>query len=169
MTKQREEYLVTHKEDLKYPLYVIHSDNVELIDGILWLDDMVLDDKNMSGDTLGMRRIQSPMNSMYNLKYQVESLRGMMKHKGKFFIDTNGKVFNYEKTETVQIEYHKIKKKEKKGVATVLWLKDCPFPFAEKSPPADEITWAGVMYKNGVPWQIYDFAEEKQKSTWRKI
>ena len=96
MTKQREEYLVTHKEDLKYPLYVIHSDNVELIDGILWLDDMVLDDKNMSGDTLGMRRIQSPMNSMYNLKYQVESLRCMMNHKGKFFIDTNGKVFNYE-------------------------------------------------------------------------
>ena len=31
-------------EDLIFPVYVIHSENVELIDGILWLDNQVLDD-----------------------------------------------------------------------------------------------------------------------------
>ena len=43
--KKREAYLVDRKEDLRYPVYVIHSDNVELLDGIIWLDDQVLDDK----------------------------------------------------------------------------------------------------------------------------
>ena len=33
---------VDSREDLVFPIYVIHSDNVELIDGILWLDDLSL-------------------------------------------------------------------------------------------------------------------------------
>ena len=170
MNKQkRAKYMVDRKEDLRFPVFVIHSDNVELIDGIIWLDDQVLDDKNMSGETLGQRRIQSPMNSIYPLRYMIEDITGLMRHRGKFFIDSNGMVFNYEKTETVKVHYHKIRKKEKKTTATVLWLKDCPFPFAEKRPPRDELTWAGVLYKEGIPMAIYDFAEEKQKSTWRKI
>ena len=37
----------------KFPVYVVHTDNVELIDGILWVEDQVLDDKNMSGATIG--------------------------------------------------------------------------------------------------------------------
>ena len=108
MRKRREEYLVVDKDKLVFPCFVIHSDNVELIDGILWLDDQVLDDKNMSGHTLGIRRIQSPMNSIYPLRYMIEDITGLMRHRGKFFIDNLGKVFNYEKTETVKLQYHKI-------------------------------------------------------------
>ena len=169
MRKRREEYLVVDKDKLVFPCFVIHSDNVELIDGILWLDDQVLDDKNMSGHTLGIRRIQSPMNSIYPLRYMIEDITGLMRHRGKFFIDNLGKVFNYEKTETVKLQYHKIRKREKKSTATVLWLIDCPFPFAEKSPPSDELSWAGVLYRDGLPMAIYDFAKEKQKATWRKV
>ena len=54
----------------------------------------------------------------------IEDITGLMRHRGKFFIDNNGRVFNYEKTETVKIHYHKIRKREKKTTATVLWLKD---------------------------------------------
>ena len=43
----------------KFPVYVVHTDNVELIDGILWVEDQVRDDKNMSGETLGKRRSQT--------------------------------------------------------------------------------------------------------------
>lgn len=164
-----QEYLITDKADLRFPCFVIHSDNVEMSDGILWLDDQVLDDKNMQGTTLGSRRIQSPMTSIYPLRYMIEDITGLMRHRGKFFIDSNGLVFNYEKTETVKVHYHKIRKREKKDIATVLWLKDCPFPFAEKRPPREELTWAGVLYKDGVPMAIYEFADEKKKSTWRKI
>ena len=61
------EFLVTDKKDLVFPIFVLHSDNVELLDGILWLDDQVLDDKNMKGRSLGIRRLQSPMKSLYPL------------------------------------------------------------------------------------------------------
>ena len=167
--KKRKEYIVTDKDKLTFPCFVIHSDNVELIDGILWIDDQVLDDKNMLGTTLGRRRIQTPMKSIYPLRYMIEDEVGLMRHRGKTFIDNHGRVFNYEKTETCKIHYHKILKREKKTSATVLWLKDCPFPFAEKSPPNVELTWAGVLYREGIPWKIYDFSTERQKSTWRKI
>ena len=69
---ERRSHLVTNKDELQFPIYVIHSDNVELIDGIIWLDDQVLDDKNMKGDTLGLRRLQSPMKSIYPLKYMIK-------------------------------------------------------------------------------------------------
>ena len=61
----------TNINDLIFPLFVIHTDNIEELDGILWIDDQVLDDKNMPGDTLGLRRIQSPMKSIYPLKYMI--------------------------------------------------------------------------------------------------
>tara|TARA_B100001939_G_scaffold256708_1_gene223633 strand:- start:17 stop:511 length:495 start_codon:yes stop_codon:yes gene_type:complete len=163
------EFLVTDKKDLVFPIFVLHSDNVELLDGILWLDDQVLDDKNMKGRSLGIRRLQSPMKSLYPLRYMISDEIGLMKHRAKTFIDNAGRVFNYEKTEKVDIVYHKIIKREKKTVATVIWCKDCPFPFDEKSPPSAELTWAGVMYRQGIPWKIYDYAKEKKRNTWRKI
>ena len=156
-------------KDLIFPLFVIHTDNTEVIDGILWIEDQVLDDLNMPGETLGRRRIQSPMKSIYPLKYMIEDEIGLMKHRGSTFIDNDGKVINYEKTRSLKLKYHKIIKREKKGIATVLWLKDVPFPFAEKSPPDIEITWAGVLYDSGIPWKIYEFSDEKKKDTWRKI
>jgi len=156
-------------EDLTFPLFVIHTDSAEVIDGILWIEDQVLDDLNMPGETLGARRLQSPMKSIYPLKYMIEDEIGLMKHRGSTFIDNDGKVINYEKTRNLKLKYHKIAKREKKGIATVLWLKDVPFPFAEKSPPDIEITWAGVLYDHGIPWKIYEFSEEKRKDTWRKI
>ena len=40
---------------LKFPLFVVHTDNVELVDGLLWIEGEVLDDTNMKGDTIGKR------------------------------------------------------------------------------------------------------------------
>jgi|TARA_R110000851_G_scaffold308583_1_gene467534 hypothetical protein len=169
MRQRKMQDRVTRREDLVFPIYVIHNDNVELLDGILWLEDQVLDDKNMDGHTLGMRRIQTPMKSIYPLRYMIEDETGLMRHRGKTFVDNEGRVFAYEKTEICKVHYHKIKKREKKTVATVLWLKGCPFPFAEKSPPPVELTWAGVLYRRDIPWKIWDFSDKREKSTWRKI
>ena len=74
--------------DINFPVFVVHTDNVELIDGILWIDNQVLDDRNMKGDTLGKRRLQSPMKSIYPLKYMIEDEAEMIKHQGKYYIDS---------------------------------------------------------------------------------
>ena len=154
---------------IQFPVFEIHTDNVEEIDGILWIDDQVLDDKNMSGETLGARRLETPMKSIYPLRYMIDDIIGVLKHRGKNFIDSNGYVFTYEKTDTLQIKYHKILRKVKKGVCAVVWLKDCPFAFTEKSPPPPEVTWAGVLYRNDIPWKIYNYSDKKEKDTWRKV
>ena len=57
---------------LKFPVFPVHTDEVLLADGILWIENQVLDDTNMKGKTLGMRRLQSPMNSMYPIKYMLK-------------------------------------------------------------------------------------------------
>ena len=155
--------------DINFPVYPVHTDNVEFIDGILWIDNQVLDDKNMSGDTLGKRRLQSPMKSLYPLKYMLEDEVEMIKHQGKYYIDNKGYFIEKHKTTTVPLKYHKILRVEKKNIVSMLWIKDCPFPFPLKRPLPENASWAGVLYKQGIPWLLYGLAEEKQKDTWRKI
>ena len=50
----------------KYPVYVIHGEPEEL-DNMLWLEDQVIDDRNMLGKSLVIRRLQTPMKSIYPL------------------------------------------------------------------------------------------------------
>jgi len=116
-----------------------------------------------------MRRLQTPMRSLYPLRYQLDDEVAMMKHRGKHFIDSNGVYWYDEKTTTTTLKYHKIRKVEKKDIATVIWLKDIPFPFIEARPPSAGTSWAGILYKKGIPWKIWEFCEEKKKDTWRKI
>ena len=106
---------------IKFPIYIL-SDEPEEIDGLVIIDDQVVDDKNMTGETLGMRRLQTPMKSLYPLRYMVDDEVGMLKHRGKHFIDTNGVYWYNEKSKTAQLKYHKIRKVEKKEVAAVIWL-----------------------------------------------
>ena len=96
---------------IKFPAYVL-SEEPEEIDGLLIIADQVVDDRNMSGETLGIRRLQSPMKSIYPLRYMVDDEVGMMKHRGKHFIDTNGVYWYNEKKKTATLKYHKIRKVE---------------------------------------------------------
>ena len=155
-------------QEIYYPIFVIHTDNVEEIDGILWIEDQVLDDKNMKGNTLGERRLQTPMKSLYPLRYMIDNEIDMLKHRGKNFIDNLGNLVYNEKSKTGKLIYHKILRRVKKDIATVVWLKDCPYPFVESSPPPVECTWAGVLYKDDIPYRIWEYCEERKKDTWRK-
>ena len=39
-------------EDIRFPLYVVHSDEVIRRDGVLWVDGAVLDDTNVEGQSI---------------------------------------------------------------------------------------------------------------------
>jgi len=51
-------------DKIQFPIFPVHTDEITLVDGILWIENQVLDDKNMKGKTLGIRRLQSPMKSI---------------------------------------------------------------------------------------------------------
>ena len=71
-------------EEVRFPIYVVHTDEVTTRDGVLWCDDKVVDDRNISGDSIGQRRLKTPLKNLYDLKYQLNTFADMTKHRGKF-------------------------------------------------------------------------------------
>jgi hypothetical protein len=145
------------------------SSNWEKVDGLLFVDNEIVDDKNMPGDTLGVRRIQSPHKNMLPLKKQLINHQGILKQSTRYFIDSNGVPFIYEKTLMCKLSYYKIKKIQKKEVASVLWLKGINSPFTIPRPPEDGMLWAGVLHYHGLPWFLYEYSETKKPDTRRKV
>jgi hypothetical protein len=67
--------LITYRdiEEVSFPVFNLPNGNWQLLDGLLFLDDLILDDKNMRGDTLGKRRLQTPHETLFSLKKSLDS------------------------------------------------------------------------------------------------
>ena len=163
--------IVTYKEikKIQFPVFILPNSNWEAVDGILFLDNEVVDDKNMPGLSLGIRRLQTPFTELLPLKHSIDSLIGILKQNSKCFIDSAGTPFIYQKTLNSALKYYKIRKVERKEVASVVWLKNINFPFTVPRPPTVETTWAGVLHIGGLPWLLYEYSEERLKDTRRKV
>ena len=163
--------IVTYKtlDRVEFPVFILPSSNWDLTDGLLYLDGELVDDRNMSGKTLGQRRLQTPHKGLLPLKKSVNSLVGILKQYPHSFIDSKGVPFIYQKTVMLQLKYRKIRKIERKTTASLIWIKDCNWPFTIPRPPAPEMLWAGVLFMKGLPWIIYEYSETDKKSTRRKV
>ena len=64
-------------DEVRFPVYVVHSEEVIIRDGLLWIDGTVVDDKNVEGETLGERRLRTPMKNLYDLKYQINDFQDL--------------------------------------------------------------------------------------------
>ena len=154
---------------IKFPVYLLASSNWMRQDGLLFLDGEIVDDRNMSGDTLGIRRIQTPHKNLHKLNKQVNDFRGLVKSNHKTFIDTNGTTFIYEKTEFCKLKYYRIKSITKKEICCLLYLQGIKRPFIIPRPPAEEVAYAGVIHYHNIPWILYNYSETKLKDTRRKV
>lgn len=156
-------------DKVTFPVYALPHSNWEKADGLLFMEGKVLDDRNMPGDTLGVRRVQTPYPELFTLRKQLNNHLGILKQTSNCFIDSNGMPFIYEKTKVCKLQYYKIRKVERKEVASVVWLKGINFPFTVPRPPEDGFEWAGVLHYHGLPWLLYEYSEEKKKDTRRKV
>lgn len=163
--------IVTYKEikKIEFPVFILPNSNWQLIDGLLLIDNQVVDDKNMPGASLGIRRLQTHFTELVPLKHSIDSLIGILKQNSKCFIDSNGTPFIYQKTRHSALKYYKIRKIEQKEVASVLWLKDVKQAFTIPRPPPLGKTWAGVLHLGPWPWLLYEYSEERLKDTRRKV
>jgi hypothetical protein len=160
-------YNKVHK--LTFPVFLLDSGNWDLADGLLFLEDLVLDDKNQTGKTLGARRMQTPHKNIHPLSKMITSPNGLLKQKTKYFIDNAGTPFIYEKTRMLPLKYLKISKVEKKSSATLIRVKGCHVPFTVPRPPESGMIWAGILHLHGYPWMLYEYSETKLKDTRRKV
>ena len=154
---------------VEYPVFLLGAGHWELIDGLLLMDDKVIDDRNKEGKTLGARRMQTPHKPLFPLKKMVSSYNGILKQKTNYFIDNTGQPFYYEKTRFAQLKYLKIKRVEKKNVASLVWVQGHNTPFTVPRPPEDGMLWAGVLHLHGLPWVLYEYSETKLKDTRKKV
>ena len=154
---------------LVFPVFLLDSENWEESDGLLFLNNKVLDDTNQSGKTLGARSVQTPHRNLHILKYMITSPNGLLKQKTKYFIDNSGRPFIYEKTTMLPLKYLKISKVELKDSATLIRVKGHNSPFTVPRPPEVGYTWAGVLHVQGLPWMLYEYSETKLKDTRRKV
>jgi len=155
--------------NITFPVYRLPNDNWDYIDGLLFLDNKVLDDRNMPGKTLGVRRIQSPQKNHFPLKIMLTNFVQVIKYGQGNYIDSNGRIFFYEKSKFLPLIYNRINRVEKKTTASLLWVKDINFPFTIPQPPEELTTYAGVLYYKNLPWLLYDYSITKLKPKRKKV
>ena len=163
--------MYTYKDVLRvtFPVFQLPSDNWSCSDGLLFIENQIVDDRNMRGDSLGIRRLQTPHKNLLPLKRSLLNLTGVIKQNTSTFIDSNGFPFVYEKTIWCKLKYYKIRKIERKEIASVLWLHGVTAPSVIPRPPHGEMKWAGMIHFNDDPWLLYEYAEEKLKDSKRKV
>lgn len=163
--------VVTYKQlpKIRFPVYKLPSNNWDYVSGLLYVDGKLFDDTNMPGDTLGLRRLQTPKRELERLNRKIDSLTGILKQTSNCFIDTNGTPFIYVKTITCELKYYKIKRVDRKGVACVLWVEGVKSPFTIPRPPSEGMHYAGILHLKGLPWVLYEYSEERKKDTRRKV
>ena len=162
--------IITYKDvpRVTFPVFKIPSSNWYREDGLLFVDDRIVDDCNMYGATIGIRRMQSHMDIM-PLKKSVDTHLGLIKQKENTYIDTAGNPFIYEKTLWCKLKYYSIRKVEQKIVACVLHLDGVKAPFTIPRPPHSDMLWAGILHLYELPWMLYEYSETKVKDSKRKV
>ncbi len=163
--------LVTLKElpKIRFPVFVLPSDDWFETDRVLFLDGKVVDEKNMPGKTLGIRRIQCHRSDLLPLKKAIFTIPELIQCKTKHFIDMFGKPFTYMKTYNSGLKSYKIKKIEQKETASLLWLHGVPSPFTIKRPPIGEPVYVRMLHLKGIPWLVYDYGRSPERDTYRRV
>ena len=163
--------IVTWKDfaKLQFPLYPLPSDDWFETDGVLFINNMVVDEKNMPGETLGVRRVQCGRRDLLPLKKAILDISDLLKCKTKFFIDAKGNPFIYSKTYNSRLKCYKIKRVEQKGTASLLWLENLSCPFTIPRPPLNNPTYVRILHYKGEPWLLYDYVRDFHKPTYRRV
>lgn len=133
----------------------------------------VIDDKDVEGDTLAMRRLRLRAQgvTLKKLTKAVFFLSDFIKiAKSKiWFIDALGTIFKYVKTKTVPLMYKKVKSIHKmpQGGA-IVEIEGIPSRFKTLFVPSSTLEWAGVL-KDGPTFIFYGLYDKKYKDSVRRI
>lgn len=160
---------LTDFHTLKFPVYPLPSEDWWVQDGVLFLQDQVIDERNMPGKTLGVRRLQCGRKDLLPLPKAILSLPDLIQARTKTFIDSSGRPFIYVKAHNSKLVTHRIKRIDKKEVASLLWLNDWPSPFTLERPPAGAPEFVRMLHYKGTPWIIYDYVRQPVKDTYRRV
>ena len=78
--------------NLTYPIFKLNTEELSYRDGLLFANELVIDDKNQETPTLGQRRLLTT-HKLYPLKRALIDFSAVIRSGGMWFIDSNGVAF----------------------------------------------------------------------------
>jgi len=162
---------ITYKDfhKITFPVYKVPTDNWYSQDGLLFIDNQIVDDKNMPGKTLGIRRLQTYFKDLYRLPKAYDNITALIKSPKASYIDSAGKVFQYEKTKMALVKYHQIESIEYHVNKCVLRVKNIKQAFTIPRPPKDGMLFVGILYIDKLPWILYEYAYHRLQDMRKKV
>ena len=160
--------------DINFPVFTITASYIKIWDefNIKYIQTQsgtyILDNKNLSGDTLGERRLKITTGLRYIPRKAYYNITQLIKSKTKTYIDNTGCVFTYKKTRTVPLKYYKVMDVVSTEEGCILSFKNVNFRLRTNCREAYEIIYIGLLITS-MGYILYETCEEKKRDTTRKI
>jgi len=170
--------------DIRWPIYAIGSDHIVSEDmNVIYVEHngalSILDNKNLSGDSIGKRRLRIAKEELYHLKRTLFMFSELVEYtrtktiENRKFVDSSGIVFNYSKKERKKLIWRKVRSIENYNnyvvlkVAGLLDTFELPTNYWKQFKDESEVYLGLIDF--GRYYSIYDIDIVNRKDTWRKI
>ena len=160
--------------DINFPIFAITPSYKRIWDDLnvtyIELDTgvYILDNKNLSGNTLGERRLKIQTGLRYVPRKAYYNITQLIKSKNKTYIDNTGCVFTYKKTRMVSLKYYKVMDVVSTEEGCTLLIKGINFKIRTNCRDAYSIKFVGLL-ETEMGYILYDTSDVKEKDTYRKI
>lgn len=170
--------------DIAFPVYKLSHHKPFEMDGVVFFINKyekdgkeittIVDDKNVPGETLAVRRLSLLKDKapLHKLRVSIFFLADLIKlaKNGIWFIDSRGRPFQYKKSKFVDLLFIKIK--EVYAIPTggsILLLEGLEQRFKTMYKVTPEFTYAGILALNSKSNILYGIYKDKPKDSKRKI
>lgn len=163
--------------EIAWPVYKLGNIKPQEEDGVVFVfknekDLEIVDDKNLPGDSLAVRRLKLIIDGvkLFKLKYSIFFLGDLIKLANNkiWFIDSKGKIFQYKKQHFAKLTIKKITKIIPSISCSLIEVEGIQARFKVLFPPRIEEKWAGLLYHNKV-YIFYGFYTQRYSDTIRKV
>jgi hypothetical protein len=167
--------------NIVWPIYAIRSHaSIQTRKNILYITteygEYVLDNKNLKGNTLGIRRLKLkkqretdkgftlyPLSSIY---YTFEDV--LQGAKFKIYIDSIGTLHNFTRKTRRDLKYYKVQKTQVHANSVLCFCRGLTAPILINYIPTKMPLYLGLVKING-SLQIYELSNKSKPNTWRLL
>lgn len=160
--------------DINFPIFTITPSYKRIWDefNVKYIETAsgvyILDNMNLSGETLGERRLQIKHGSRYIPRKAYYSITQLIKSNNKTYIDNTGRVFTYRKTRNVPLKYYKVMDVVSTEGGCILSFKGVNFKLRTNCREAYDVHYVGLL-STDIGYILYDVSDMKKRDTTRKI
>ncbi len=172
--------------DIVYPVFKLKNERPIVEDGVIFYyreqgeegnitqHIRIVDDKNLSGSTLSRRRLQLTVSDekLYKLHQAIFFLGDLIKvaENNPWFIDSEGKIFQYSKTEFCQVECFPVEKIIPiPSGGSIVELRGVPNRFKTLHTHTYEFKYGLVLTRKDRARILYGLCNEHQPTRRKKI